>query len=344
LASEPRGFSDLDDPSTKLLVVPIERSGTRVGSIVGGVRLESYETTESAALFGSIALAAAVLAAMGLLVWWVLRAALHPVARMTTLAGEWSHEAPGERFGLGDPRDELTRLGATLDGLLDRVSAGVRRERRLSAEIAHELKTPVSRIAAEAELALASASAIDAETSEALRAIRNETRRITRTIDALVRSAEGQSEGTRGTSSTADVVADVVTAFEGSVRGRRVSIETSSVAPETIGVDADLAAQILAPVVQNAIQYARRRVVIGARRRGLSIEVSVDDDGPGLSADETEAVFEPGWRGSAATSSRHSGAGLGLPLSRRLARGVDAEIVADTDAVGGRFLIRFPPG
>src|SRR5439155_26015788 len=106
------------------------------------------------ALIWSLALAGVMLGVVGLAVFLLLRSALRPVARMTEQAASWSEHELDRRFELGQPHDELTQLGATLDGLLDRLAASLRRERRFSAEVSHELRTPLARLIAEAELAL----------------------------------------------------------------------------------------------------------------------------------------------------------------------------------------------
>jgi signal transduction histidine kinase len=71
---------------------------------------------------------------------------------------------------------------------------------------------------------------------------------------------------------------------------------------------------------------------------------TVEDDGPGVAAGEEERIFEPGSRGDPARRNGEPGAGLGLALSRRLARAIDGDIVADVRAGRGRFLIRLPAG
>lgn len=343
LIGRPRGFVTIDDPSARLLVVPIEQSGVPIGTVVGGVRLATFESSKRTALIGSLALAAAILLALGFMVWWTLKAALRPVARMTELANRWSTEAPDERFGRTDDRDEIGRLAGTLDALLDRASAGVRRERRLSAEIAHELRTPVSRIAAEAELAL-DADADNEDEQQALRAIRDEASRIATTISTLVATAESQDAGTRGTASILDVVRAVCHEMTTAPNLPAAAIDTDGVDDLRIGVDADVAVQILRPILENAVRYGAGSVALGARQTEGGVEVSVVDDGPGIDADEEADIFHPGRRGRAGTRSGHAGAGLGLALAQRLAQGADASITADTEAPGGRMLIHFPAG
>jgi len=107
---------------------------------------------------------------------------------MTEQAAAWSERDLDRRFHLGEPHDEVTRLGATLDGLLDRISASLRRERRFSAELSHELRTPLANLTAEAELALRR----DREAAEYRQALADSRREATKIIEEARRAAEQQ--------------------------------------------------------------------------------------------------------------------------------------------------------
>jgi len=105
-------------------------------------------------------------------------------------------------------------------------------------------------------------------------------------------------------------------------------------------VDADVVERILQPLVENACRYGDSRVRISIGRRGSVVAFLVEDDGPGVAAEERETIFEPGVRG-AASRANGSGAGLGLALARRLARSAAGDVRAEL-AVGGRFLVTLP--
>src|SRR6185312_2617077 len=96
-----------------------------------------------------------VLLAGGLATRSALDGALRPVAEMTSRAEDWGAHDLDRRFDLGPPRDELTGLAATLDGLLARIAASRRHEQRFASEVAHELRTPLAVLRGRAELALA---------------------------------------------------------------------------------------------------------------------------------------------------------------------------------------------
>jgi signal transduction histidine kinase len=99
-------------------------------------------------------------------------------------------------------------------------------------------------------------------------------------------------------------------------------------------------------VVENACRFARSDVLLSATRKGTEVHFVVQDDGPGVTSDERERIFEPGVRGSAAGNDGGAsrGAGLGLPLARRLARAASGDVEVLDGERGARFVVRLPTG
>jgi two-component system OmpR family sensor kinase len=340
LAGRAPGFHDVPTTDTRLYAEPVVVSGQRYGAVVASVSLEPYEQTRSTALLASLALGGAVLLLVGLAARWLLASSLRPVARMTRLASEWSERDLERRFAVGDPRDELTELAATLDALLGRLAASLRREQRFSAELSHELRTPLSRVIAETELALRAPRAPE-EYRSALELIRANAEQLSRTIDALVAAARHESGALRGTSDAFAVAGAAAEACSGLAAERDVVVEVEPPQqPVRLGVEGDLAERVLQPVVENACRYGRARVRVSISRRDEGVVYRIADDGPGVDDAEREQIFEPGERGGAGAANG-SGAGLGLALARRLARSVTGEVTAVAER-GGVFLVRLP--
>jgi signal transduction histidine kinase len=107
------------------------------------------------------------------------------------------------------------------------------------------------------------------------------------------------------------------------------------------GVDAEVVERIVAPLIDNARRYASSRIVLSAASRDGAIVVRVADDGPGVDADAREHVFEPG---RTAGVNGHGGAGLGLPLARRLALAIggDVTLTPPGAGAGAQFEVRLP--
>lgn len=335
LKGGPARFQDVSSADTLLYATPIVADGRRIGTIVAGVSLAPYEKTRDVALVGSLVVGALALLLVALAARWLLASSLRPVQRMTRQAAEWGERDLDRRFALGAPRDELTELAATLDGLLDRLAASLRREQRFSAELSHELRTPLARVLGESELALRR----EREPSEyraALELINQNAHQLTRIVDALVGAARHEASPIRATADAYAVACDAAAAC--ATDDSIFDVERPA-RPLRIGLDADFAARILQPVLDNACRYGACAVKVSIEREDGSIRYAVEDDGPGVVEDERERIFEPGVRGVAANGTR--GSGLGLSLARRLARSVAGDVEA---AGGARFVVRLPAG
>ena len=328
------------EESVRLYALPVVDGGKRVGTVVAGVSLAPYDETATIAFVGSVLLAVGLLAAVTVLTHWILGKALLPVSRMTEDAAAWSDHDLDRRFDQGEPYDELTRLAATLDALLERLAASLRHEQRLTAELSHELRTPLAKIAAESELALRRERTNEAY-RESLEAVSRNAEQMTRTVEALV-SAARQGAGLSRTTS------DARTGVRASVESVREEATAAGIdvllsvppSPVEVAIEADLLERIVHPLLDNAVRYGRSWVSVEVTVSGTTAVVDVRDDGVGVGVDETEVVFEPGVRGSAAGDTR--GAGLGLALARRLAETVGGEIATGANGSGGHFTARLP--
>jgi two-component system OmpR family sensor kinase len=276
----------------------------------------------------------------------VLTAAVRPVMKLTAEAEAWSTEDLDRRFEMGKPHDEVTQLAHTLDGMLDRLSASLRREQRFSAEVSHQLRTPVAKIKTEAELALRRARE-PVYYQEALASVLHSADQMARTVEALLAAAQEEGSLARGRADVWQVLADVVTSIGVLAEENGVEVRVQPPARDLrVGVEGDIAVQIIQPVVENACRFARGEVLLGAARNGKEVYFLVEDDGPGVDKEEMERIFEPGVRGSAAAGGRNAsrGAGLGLSLARRLARAASGDVEVRAGQIGARFVVRLPSG
>jgi two-component system, OmpR family, sensor kinase len=259
----------------------------------------------------------------GWVAWRVSHRALKPVRDMAERAENWSAQNLARRFDLGPPVNEISQLGQTLDHLLDRVAHAIRAEQRLSAELAHEIRTPLAAIHGSAELALLRKPA-DPELRTDLAEIADGTRRLAEVVTALLELAQNPGEALQATASPDAVIAQV----SGLVPAQ-IELDLTGSAPPIAGPRA-LVARALAPLVENAGQHAEKRVTIDLRALDL-IEIAVSDDGPGVPPDLRESIFEPG-------ASTQGSSGLGLGIARRVARSLGGDVVLR----GEEFVLRLP--
>ena len=338
----PRRFVVVPSTKTRLYATPVVFDGHRLGTIVVAGGTAGNAHTRRIALIGSVIFGAILILLVALASRWLLASALRPVRRMTRQAATWSERDVDQRFAAGEPYDELTELAATLDGLLDRLAASLRHEQRFSAELSHELRTPIARVIAESELALRRDRPAE-EYRAAIAIVHRNAQQLAKIVDTLVAAARHEAGAVRGTADAYTVATDIsqVCATLASDHSVALDVEQPD-APVRLGIDADLAERILQPVLENACRYGSTHVRVSIERRDSTVRYVVADDGPGVSVDERESIFEPGIRGHVGEAGVPEGAGLGLSLARRLARSTTGDVELLTDAHGGRFLVRLP--
>lgn len=322
--------------TARVLALPFLSDAGDQGVVVLSERLGPYEAAERYALIVSLITGALATAAAAAIAAWVITRALRPVSVLARTATDWSEHDLSRRFELGAPTNEITALAATLDTLLDKVSAAIHSEQRLTADLAHELRTPLTAVQGAADLALLQGG-LPPHAQESLEEITAASHRMAATITTLLdvaRNADSLRQA--ATCSIAAVVDDVTRnpAADGprvDVRVEVDAIDHQVAAPHSVAVRA------LAPVLANALRFADSRVTVtvAASTTGM-VDVVVEDDGPGVSVDP-EQIFKPG-----VTSSGGSGAGLGLSISRRMARSVGGDLELTDAGPPTRFVLRLP--
>ncbi len=252
--------------------------------------------------------------------WLIATAALRPVEAMRERA-EWISETSiGERLPVSPARDEIARLGTTLNQLLDRVEATVERERGFVADASHELRTPLSVLRVELELALG-----DDRTGEQIRAAlvsaMEETDRLTalsHDLLVLARADEGRLPVQPQPVDPEGFARGVVDRMSAMAEESGLRLEVVSGSP--VGpVEADPARldQALTNLVENGIAHAAGVVRIEIGRAGGMVEFHVRDDGPGFSPEMLERGFGRFVRQGPGRD--RGGTGLGLAIVEAVA-------------------------
>lgn len=349
LARVGRSFTTVNATDTRLYAVPVRQSIQRLGTVVVAASLTPYSSTASSALLGSVILGLLVLAAVAALSRWLIRRALRPVARMTAQAADWGEHDLSRRFFPGEPYDELSTLASVFDGLLARLAQSLRREQHLTAEVSHELRTPLAKILAEAELATARERSSE-QYRAALELVRRYARDLERVLETLLASARAGATGKTVASDARESAQRAAEPLRERLAAQGKSIELVSQRPMRVAVEADVVERILSPLLENAARFAAQRIAVELRGIDGAVVFEVCDDGPGVNPLDRERIFEPGFRGAGPGvgsgadphKDTHAGAGLGLPLVRRLAREAGGDAEALTPGDGARFAVRLP--
>ena len=264
---------------------------------------------------------------------FVARRVLQRIDAMTgttqrIMAGDLSGRLPVGRSG-----DELDRLAENLNAMLERIEALMAGLKEVSDNIAHDLKTPLTRLRNRAEEALAKSSC-EAEYRAALERTIEESDGLIRTFNALLmiaRAESGQARGNMDDFDAADVAGGIHELYEPLAEEDGMSLRLKTV-PAPLHGNRELISQALANLVENAIKYGKpvsstepsrvvsldaKQILIEARREGDSVLLSVTDHGPGIPPEDRKHAVERFVRLDSSRS--EPGSGLGLSLASAVA-------------------------
>ncbi|MFD8810989.1 sensor histidine kinase [Streptomyces sp. NPDC059627] len=312
-------------------------------TVVTALDLGPYRSSAKTLLLASLVLDAVMLACTYVLTRLAVGRALRPVRTMTDQATQWSAVGSDERFGAEEHPAELARLGASLDELLDRIRTVLRHERQLTGELSHELRTPLTRIVMELDW-WQGRSRSEAETRATHEVIAEATRSMRTICDTLLTDARDNALNPPTAPGTTDVLPVLDRMIQGlDTPGQvKATVESETEVLEA-GVAPALLERIVSPLLTNAARYARSTVTVSTQRVQGAVRIDVVDDGPGVPEGFTGELFQPGRR--ADDGDGHDGAGLGLPLARRLARAVGGDVSHDpAHHPGARFTVSLPAG
>jgi two-component system sensor histidine kinase BaeS len=280
---------------------------------------------------GTLAVAAVVAQRLSRRVTRPLDEAVAATGRIA--AGDLGAQVPVAR---GD-YPELASLGRSINTMAASLSRARGLERRFLMAVSHDLRTPLTSIRGFAE-AIAEGAATD--TRRAASVIASESRRLERLVGDLLELAKLDARhfslDMRPTD-VGEVVVDTAEGFRPVVEkaGLELVVACGDDQPLDAMADPDRLAQVLANLVENAYKFAQGRISVAATARdGTGVEVVVEDDGPGLKADELSAVFDRSFHISR-TPTRQMGSGLGLAIVAQLARAMDATVHAESPVVNG---------
>lgn len=277
---------------------------------------------------------------LGVVIWLSVGWGLAP---LRTLAAQVRARDPENHAPLNVVApDEAQPLVKALDGLFVRVGESLERERRFTADAAHELRTPLAGIRTHAQVALAAAD--EDSRREALTWVVAGTERAAHLVEQLLMLARLEAPPPMTPTVVADVAAQVVAELSDLAAARGIDLGVAEAeAGSVIAANPHLLAVLLRNLVDNALRYVPSggRVDVAVRRQPGVVALTVVDDGPGIPADERTRVFARFHRGLGTGT---EGCGLGLSIVARIAE-LHGARVALGDGRDGRGLtvsVAFP--
>ena len=278
----------------------------------------------------------ALVALLAITTWIVVGRALRPVERMRVEVDEVTANRLDRRIPGADAPDELGRLAATMNRMLDRLDDSQRTQRRFISDASHELKSPLASLRQYAEVARSYPDRMTA--AELTEAIDDEGGRLERIVRGMLVLARAD-EGSLHTAARAVDLDDLLLQEAQRLNASTALAVDAAIEPARINGDAELLAQVVRNLVDNASRHARSRVSLSLTSRGMIV---VDDDGPGIPQSERERVFERFVRLDDARARDAGGSGLGLAIVREIVGAHGGAVVVSESPLGGaRFTVTF---
>ena len=263
----------------------------------------------------------------------VLRRGLRPLGALANRAAQIDARSLGTRFATAEAPEELQPIAARLNDLLARLEQSFERERRVSADLAHELRTPLAELRMLAESALKWPEARDPGTDRETLAIAAQMEALVERMLALARSEDGRLRLVRTQVDLPALVTEIWDSLAPAAAARGLRGELA-LAPASIATDPVLLRSILANLLDNAVSYgaAGGTITIACDPiPGDGVRLQVTNTADDLTSADVARLFERFWRKEAARSAT-THAGLGLALVRSFATALGWEIDARLDS------------
>jgi signal transduction histidine kinase len=328
-------------PTDGYLVATEDATGED-GEYVVSVAVSLEDVREStAALLVPLAVGLPLLVLLvGATTWVATTRALAPVERIRREAEQITGDRLDRRVPEPPSRDEIHRLARTVNQMLGRLQDSSDRQRQFVSDASHELRSPLASIRQTAEVTRAHPGALPE--GELADAVLEESARMQRLVEQLLVLARADEGAVARTDQDVDLDDLALTAAR---RARRpgLRVDTSSIGPGRVHGDLLALTQLVQNLVDNAARHAGSVVAVAVRETDGAVELVVEDDGPGIPAEDRQRVFDRFVRLDEARARDAGGSGLGLAIVQEIARAHRGTVAVSSSPLGGaRFVVRVP--
>jgi heavy metal sensor kinase len=279
--------------------------------------------------------------------WWLARRGLSPIDQAIAIAERRNAQNLYERMPERDVDDELGRMIRTFNQTADRMTAAFQQIRQFSWNVAHELKTPLTILRGEAELALANPRSPE-ESQRLSTTYLEESVRLSGIVDDLLTLAQADAQRVhieRKPVRVDELVEDLRDDAGILAQEKGLRVELLENPPATVLGDVARLRRLFRSLLSNAVRYtdAGGTIDIGSRRDGGSVRVFIRDTGIGVPPESLPRIFDPFYRADPARSRDTGGSGLGLSLARWIAEAHGGTIAVESAVgLGSTFTVTLP--
>jgi signal transduction histidine kinase len=324
----------LDDDHDYLIVARgVEYGGTTYTVVVASSIETQRDTVATVTQYLAVGFPVLLLV-VGAASWMLAGRALGPVERIRTRVQGIESSDLTERVPVPQTNDEIARLAATMNEMLDRLQAGQATQRRFVADASHELRSPLATVAAGLDVVAPSAQGQAWENLHQL--MRGEAERMRRLVENLLLLAKVDDAALPMQRAEVDlddlVDAEVLRLRESN--GRRLKV-TADVHPVRVHGDPLRLSQLIRNLVENAALAAHTSVRLSTTEQDGRAVLTIEDDGDGIPEADRRRVFERFVRLDASRDRSSGGSGLGLSIVQEIIKAHDGTVTLDTASTGG---------
>ena len=282
----------------------------------------------------------------GLISLLAARRALRPLTAMTNSAAAISAEDLVTRLPVPRPRDELQAMAVAFNATLDRLAAAFARQRRFTADASHELRTPVTAILGQAELAL-NRPRTPEDYQATLTRIQDEAERMQRLMGrmlALARMETGRQPLNFAPTDLVRLVHTLADTIQPRAAAKGLTLNVDAPDAMTVATDADSLTQILLNLLENAISYTDQGSIdLNLKTCSEGVSITISDTGRGIPPEHVPHIFQPFYRVDPSRSQDRGNVGLGLTLTYELTKllGGNIEVTSESQT-GTTFRLTLP--
>ena len=326
--------------------IALPRSGSKDQTIAALVALDLSHHVHFLASVRNATWAGVVAAAMAaaLFGWFAAHRGLAPLRRVTETARRLSARQLAERLSIDDAPLEVRDHAEAFNGMLARLEAAFQRLGDYSADIAHELRTPISNLMTQTQVALSRPRTID-EYQDILASNLEESERIARMVSDMLFLAKAEENTLAHASEPVDLALEadaLIDFYEALAEERQVRIVREGQA--SVQGDRLMLRRALSNLISNALRHTpdEGQITIRIDADATDIRLAVCNVGDPIPGDQIERIFERFHRGSAQRESRGEGAGLGLAITRSIVQAHGGQISAQSAEGATCFTITLP--
>jgi signal transduction histidine kinase len=335
----PPDVEPFDDPFLTVASSPVGSEQQLI--VIVGRNLEDTEEARRALIRVLAVALPLLLVVVGVVTWRVAAKALSPVDAIRAEVDAISSRDLHRRVSDPPGDDELSRLAATMNRMLERLEAGRLRERSFVSDASHELRSPVATIRQYAEVALTHPTQTDIR--ELAEVVLEEDVRLQRLVEDLLLLTR-IDEGTLAPPTEPIDLDDLVLEEAKRLRGAsNLRIDIRRLSPGRVLGDRAQLERLIRNLTDNAVRHARTTIALSLMERDGEVVLHVDDDGTGVDDAERERIFDRFVRLDEARDRDSGGSGLGLAIVREMATFHGGTVDMMPSELGGTgFEVRFP--